>query len=78
MLWNNPCIYFLVPLVARATIFGASVGDAIAIGALSAFYGFFLYLNSIKIEPLNEKVQNDVAEMKTQISGLKLALAQRR
>lgn len=68
----KPCMCLLLVVVARAVVFSASVGDALAIAALSALYGFDLYLESKKEVPINDSIKEEISALKSAISALKL------
>jgi hypothetical protein len=63
----------LVAVCVRSIIFGASIGDACMIAAISALHGYKLYLDSIKQQPLNDIVLKELSDMKSTINALKLA-----
>ena len=56
----------------RLVVLGASIGDAMALGALAALYGFSLYLESVRQAPLNDQVKKELEELKTSVASLKL------
>jgi len=70
---NITLVVLLCSLGARIAILGASVGDAIAMVATCALYGFFLYLNNNKEEPINDKVKAELVELKNTVNALKVA-----
>lgn len=74
ILKTNIQIVLLVAFTARLVVFGASIGDALALFALAGLFGFNQWLNSNKEEPVNEKVKADITELKTQVSNLGSAL----
>lgn len=75
---KEPCLILVATLVARAAVLGASVGDAIAVTALAALYGWHLYLASTKEQPVNESIKEEISALKTAVSSIRVALTQRR
>jgi hypothetical protein len=69
---NYPLLCLLV-LCARAVILGASIGDSIAICGLAALNGYLHYLKSQEQEPVNDQVRQEIAEIKSTVTALKLA-----
>lgn len=59
-------------VAARIAIFGASVGDAIALLSLSALYGFFLHEENNKPEPESAQLKKDVDDLKSAINAIKV------
>lgn len=67
---NFPMV-ILVAYLARLLITGSLfLGDSIVIIALAALYGFNLFLEHNRQEPVNEQVKEDLAQLKTQVSAL--------
>lgn len=69
----NPSLSLLVALCARSVVFGASVGDALAIAAAAGLYGYWLYLESKKELPVNEQVREEIQELRGAINALKIS-----
>jgi hypothetical protein len=65
----------LLIVTARIVVFGAGIGDALAVAALAGLYGFSLYLESQKVEPINEEVKRDLQILRDQVNTLKVAKA---
>ncbi len=63
----------------RLVIKGASIGDAGALAALCALYGFSLYLETKKQQPINDsfkaEVRLELEQIKTSMNGLKISKA---
>lgn len=68
----------LMVVVSRVVIFGATIGDSIAVCGLSALLGFVFFLESKKQQPVNDSVKAEVEHLKNQIDGIKVSLAYRR
>lgn len=68
------CIFVLIGL--RASIFGAGIGDALAIGCICALQGFIKWNdNNLLLKkqvPLNEKVEKDLQDIRAAMSGLSI------
>lgn len=78
-------IFLLLAFVIRLLFLGASVGDAIALLSLSGLYGYYLYLENNKEEPINEQTKKqleqmnlDLREMKSTIQAIKLGNSYKR
>ena len=64
----------LLSLIAgRCIIFGAGIGDAIAVIGLAALFGFTKYLKTKEEQPINAQLKQELSEMKSSINALKLA-----
>lgn len=61
-------------LVGRMLYFGASVGDALALIGLCGFYGYYLFLEANKEEPINESTKKEILDLRNEVSELKSAL----
>lgn len=63
----------------RLVIKGSSVGDAGALATLCALYGFFLYLETKKQQPLNDsfkaEIRLELEQIKTSMNGFKITKA---
>jgi hypothetical protein len=57
----------------RLVIKGAGIGDACALGALCALYGFILFLDSKKEVPINDQVKSELEQLRSAVNNLKLA-----
>jgi hypothetical protein len=68
----NYCLIALLGCVVRAVGFGCGIGDALAIAALCGLYGFTLYIKSKESKPLEEKVWQEISDLKSSVSALKL------
>lgn len=71
----NPCLVLLSLVCARAVIFGASIGDAIAIAALAGLYGCNHYLKSKEEPPVNEELKRELADLKSTVNAIKVGRA---
>jgi len=76
---ENFPILILSLFLLRLLITGASIGDAIALIALSGIYGFFKYLEHMKQPDINaevkaqlEQVKADMSEVKNVVNTMKL------
>lgn len=58
----NTLVFVLIGI--RIAIYGASIGDAIAIAALSGLVGFIRWSESQKLMDYNKSLENDIAGMK--------------
>lgn len=72
---KNPILVFLGSLVAHAHFRVTSIGEALAIAALCALYGYQLYLDSKREEPVNDQVKKELAEMRSILAALKIGRA---
>lgn len=68
------CILVLIGL--RASIYGAGIGDALAIGSICALQGFVKWNDNNlllkKQQPLNEQVAKDLQDIRASMSGLSI------
>jgi hypothetical protein len=64
----NVLIFFIFGV--RITLFGANIGDALAIAALCGLMGFYKWLEHNKEEPLSDKIEKELTDMKAHVSGL--------
>lgn len=67
---------YLIPallssIVIRVLIFGASIDEAIGIIALSSLYGFYLYIQSSKEEPINDIIKAEFEVLKQELKTTK-------
>jgi hypothetical protein len=65
-------IALLIAVVARGAVTGFGVGEAIAILSLSALNGLTIYLNSQKQEPLSDKVEKELVELRSAIAATRV------
>jgi hypothetical protein len=56
----------------RLVIFGASVGDALALFAIVGICAFVRYLEHIKLPPITEQLAQDVKTLKDQMAAIKI------
>lgn len=63
----------LLVITARIVILGASLGDALAAAALAGLYGYTLYLEGKKQEPINDEVKKELSLLRDQVNTLKVA-----
>jgi Ca2+/Na+ antiporter len=57
-------------LAAKNTIFSASFGDALIFVALCGVYGYRMYLTSKQEVAINDKIKEELAEVKANVSAL--------
>lgn len=55
---------------ARLIIQGANLGDAIALFGFAALYGFGLYLQAQKEEPINNQIKAELEALRNQVSSI--------
>jgi len=67
---NLPSL-LLTSLLIRTLIFGASIGDAIALIALSALYGYHYYLQSKKQVPVNKEILDRIVQIEESLKDTK-------
>lgn len=72
---KSPSLALLFSLVAHSHFKSINVGEAIAIGALSALYAYTLYLESKVGVPINDVLKAELAELRTAVSMLKVGKA---
>lgn len=72
---KNPALILLTSLVAHAHFRVTSIGEAIAIAALSGLYAYSLYLSSKKEPPVNDTVKQEVADLRSAVNALKVGRA---
>ena len=65
-------ITLLCAIVLRSVVCGASIGDAITTVALSALFGYTLYLKSNTKPDPAATVAEDIAQLKSAVNALKL------
>jgi hypothetical protein len=72
-------IFCLIGL--RVTVFGASIGDALVIGSICALHGFNAWnVNNLELKkqaPLNERIDAELQEIRSAMSGLQMKSAMR-
>lgn len=66
----NIAIFVLIGL--RVTVVGASIGDAIAFLSVCSLLGALRWLDAQKQEPLSEKLEKELSEIKANMSTLVL------
>jgi hypothetical protein len=69
----SPTLCLVAGIVIRSVVFGASIGDAIALCAVCGLHGYLQYLNSVKTIPINDSVRAELAEIKSTVNALKIA-----
>lgn len=74
----NYSVVLLCLLVGKVLITGASIGDAVAISALSALYGFIYYTEANKAVVVNEDIKQDIEQLKSNVNALKIAKTMQR
>lgn len=57
---------------ARIVILGASVGDALAIAALAALYGFYIHQENHKPSPESPQLRKEIDDLKSAINAIKV------
>lgn len=57
---------FSIRLIAT----GANVGDAIALFGFAALYGFNLYIESKREQPVNDQVKAELETLRNQVSSI--------
>lgn len=69
--------YFTLSILSvfsiRPIIYGASIGDAIALCGFAALCAYNFYLESIKEQPINESFKKELEDMKSAINSLKIS-----
>lgn len=75
MQMKNPSLILLCSLILHSHFKTISVGEAVAIAALCALYGFTLYVDSKKVQPINDEVKADLAELRSAVNALKIGRA---
>lgn len=68
-------LILLSSVVVRILVKGASIGDSIAVLALTLLYGYFLYQESQKAKPLNKEFIDRLSEVEKVGQDLKTKLA---
>lgn len=69
--WDFVQIIFIL-IGLRIVGFGSSIGDSICILALCSYLGYKAYLLSQKTHTINDKLEQELREMKANVSGLLL------
>lgn len=68
-----------IPLVAfsgytiRLIIFGASIGDALALLSFASLCAFFYFLEDKKEAPINDSLKNEIEQIKSTVNALKIS-----
>jgi hypothetical protein len=74
LLSMDKTLSILVLIGLRASIFGAGIGDALAIGFICAHQAFIKWNDNNlllkKQQPLNEKVEKDLQDIRASMSGM--------
>jgi hypothetical protein len=60
----------LSAFLIRILVFGASIGDAIAISALAGLNGFWMYLEFKKVPEPNKEIKDKLIEMEERVSSV--------
>ena len=74
LLWVKkglPTLIFLA-FSMRLVLFGAQIGDAIALISFVSIIGFFAYLNRNKLDNV-EQMRKDIEDLRNSIQSLKLS-----
>jgi hypothetical protein len=66
-----PTLIFLA-FSARLVVYGAQIGDAIALISFVSILGFFAYLNKNKVSDL-EVLRKDIDDLRNSLQSIKLA-----
>lgn len=74
----NMIMVAYVAFVTRLVIYGANMGDAIAVLSLSALYGLDKYIKSRQQPPINTQMIREIENIKAAITTLKLEKTVRR
>jgi hypothetical protein len=61
----------LVCYLARLLIFGASIGDALVLTALTGLFGFIHFLNSKKQPDINAEIKTELETIKKEFVDVK-------
>lgn len=61
----------LICYLARLLYFGASIGDAIALTALTGLFGFIHFLNYKKEPEINAVVKQDIEALRREVEDCK-------
>lgn len=69
--YNLPLIALLL-FTGRLVVFGASLGDAIVVTALSTLCGATAYLKSHKTPDINGDLKSELDSMKSALASIKL------
>lgn len=72
---KNPALILLCSLVAHSHFKTISIGEALAIAALSALYAYSLYLESKQEKPINEELKKELQEIRSTVLALKVGRA---
>ncbi len=67
---NIPCLGFIA-VTAHIVMSGAGIGDAIALSAICALYGYKSYLEKKEVDLL-KSVEKELSTIKSEVSSLKL------
>lgn len=69
---NYVTIALLIAYLTKIIMFSATVSDALIIIALSALYGYKLYLNSKTIPDPTKEIKDEVEQIKNSVNMVKL------
>ena len=75
MEFKNPALILLGSLVLHSHFKVITLGEAVAIAALSALYAYTLYLDSKREKPINDAVKQEVADLRSAVNALKVGRA---
>ena len=67
----SPACFLLLTL--RICIFGASIGEAVALLAAAGAFSFHSWLKQQEVQPTTEEMKKDIAHLKDSVSSLKMA-----
>lgn len=68
----SPSLALLVACIGRILVYGASIGDSIAVIGVSALYGYTLYLNTKTKADVPAEIKQELGELKSAVNALKL------
>lgn len=68
----TPQLILLSAIVVRVAVFGASIGDALAIAALCGLHGFAMFLKSKQQPDINSELKKEIADMRSSVNALKI------
>lgn len=72
---KNPALILLSSLILHSHFKVITVGEALAIAALSALYAYSLYLESKQEKPINDTLKQELHELRTTVTALKVGRA---
>ena len=73
MFYKNPSFVAMAIFGVRLVVFGAAIGDSIAMCALCALYGYTQYLEHKREKPINDSVLAELAHVRDTVNALKVA-----